>query len=86
MSRTVVVRVDSLRVHPKYRKSYKSSRKYKAHVNDAGAYQMGDVVRIQETRPLSKEKRWKVTDVVKRAASREVDAEDDLKESLDPTS
>lgn len=67
MMRTVVVRVDRLRQHPKYRKFYRVSKKYKAHVEDAKSYRPGDVVRIQETRPYSKEKRWRVVDVVKRA-------------------
>lgn len=69
MAKTVVVRVDRLRRHPKYRKSFRISRKYKAHVDDAAPYGVGDRVRITETRPLSKEKRWKVVEVVRRAAT-----------------
>lgn len=69
MTRTVVVRVDRLRQHPKYRKFYRVSKKYKAHVDDSSAFQLGDVVRIQESRPYSKEKRWKVTVLVRRSES-----------------
>lgn len=67
MTRTVVVRVDQLRKHSKYLKFYRVSRKYKAEADDAKSFGIGDVVRIQETRPISKDKRWKVVSVVKRA-------------------
>ena len=66
MMRTVVVRVDRLRQHPKYRKFYRVSQKYKADTDDARQFQPGDIVRIQESRPLSREKRWRVLDIVKR--------------------
>ena len=69
MIRTVVVRVDRLRKHPKYRKFYRASSKYKADVQDSKEFHEGDMVRIQETRPLSKDKRWKVLEVLKRAPS-----------------
>jgi len=65
MTRTVVVRVDRLRQHPKYRKFYRVSKKYKAHADDAGAFELGDIVRIQESRPYSKEKRWKVIETIR---------------------
>lgn len=68
MTRTVVVRVDQLRQHPKYLKFYRASAKYKADAADAKAYAVGDVVEIQETRPLSKEKRWKVLRLVRKGA------------------
>ncbi len=76
MSRTVVVRVDRLRQHRKYRKFYRVSRRYKAQVEGAAAYTIGDVVRIQETRPVSKEKRWRVIEVIEKAPRMEVPAED----------
>ena len=66
MTRTVVVRVDRLRQHPKYRKFYRVSQKYKADTDDARQFQLGDIVRIQESRPLSREKHWRVLDIVKR--------------------
>lgn len=67
MTKTVVVRVVRLVRHPLYRKYYRLSRAYKAHAEDAAAHQPGDVVRIAETRPRSKEKRWKVVEVIERA-------------------
>jgi small subunit ribosomal protein S17 len=58
MVKTVVVRVEKLKEHPKYKKRYKFSKKYKAHADQE--YQIGDKVIIEECRPMSKEKRWKV--------------------------
>ena len=66
MQHTVVVRVDRLKQHPKYRKFYRLSKRYKAHIDEAGSCHVGDVVLIQETRPISKEKRWKVVGLVRR--------------------
>jgi small subunit ribosomal protein S17 len=74
MAKTVVVRVDRLRQHPKYLKFYRVSKRYKADVADAGGYQLGDVVRIQETRPISKDKRWKVISLVRRTSAEKVEA------------
>ena len=71
MTKTVVVRVDSLKKHPKYLKRFRTSRRFKAHVDDEKKYQIGDVVAIEETRPISKEKRWRVTELVKRSATEE---------------
>ena len=76
MTKTIVVRVDRLRQHPKYRKYYRVSQKYKAHADDAAAFGIGDLVKIQETRPRSKEKRWKVIAIVKKATPREILVED----------
>lgn len=59
MQKTVVVSVTRLKKHPKYKKYYKVTRRFKAH-DEKGEYHAGDKVVIQETRPLSKEKRWKV--------------------------
>lgn len=67
MARTVVVRVDRLKKHPKYQKYYGVSKRFKAH-DEKGEYQVGDVVIIQETRPTSKDKRWKAVRLVKRYA------------------
>lgn len=67
MNKTVVVRVNSFKKHPKYLKYYRLSKKFKAH-DEKGEYKVGDEVIIQETRPLSKEKRWKVVELVKRPA------------------
>ncbi len=59
MQKTVVVEVERIKEHPKYKKRYKISKKYKAH-DEKGEYKVGDIVIIEECRPLSKEKRWRV--------------------------
>lgn len=59
MQKTVVVRVDRMKMHPKYKKRYVVSRKYKVH-DEKNEYHAGDKVIIEETRPLSKDKRWRV--------------------------
>ena len=59
MAKTIVVRIDRQKTHPKYNKQYRQSRKYKVH-DEKGEYKVGDVVRFVETRPLSKDKRWRV--------------------------
>jgi small subunit ribosomal protein S17 len=66
MDKTVVVRVQDLVRHPLYRRVIKRTAKFKAHdeTNDCRA---GDRVRIMEARPLSKEKCWRVIEVVERA-------------------
>lgn len=57
MTKTVVVKVSSMKKHPKYKKYFKVSKKYKAH-DEENQYHTGDEVLIKETRPMSKEKRW----------------------------
>ena len=59
MDKTVVVRVDRTVVHPKYLKRYTVSKRYKAH-DEANTAKTGDEVTIEETRPLSKGKRWRL--------------------------
>ncbi len=59
MKKTLVVKVERIKMHPKYKKRYPVHKKYKAHYEN-GEYQIGDKVVIEECRPLSKEKRWKV--------------------------
>jgi small subunit ribosomal protein S17 len=66
MDKTVVVRVASVSRDPVYKKPLRRNRKFKAH-DEANQCKVGDRVRIAETRPLSKEKRWRVLDVVERA-------------------
>lgn len=63
MSKTVVVRVDRTAAHPKYGKQYRISMRYKAH-DEEKAYREGDVVIIEETRPTSRDKRWRVVSKV----------------------
>lgn len=59
MSKTVVVRIDRTIMHPKYRKRYTRSTKLKAH-DEKGEYHTGDVVTIEECKPVSRDKRWRV--------------------------
>jgi len=59
MQKTLVVRVNRLVAHPKYKKRKIVSKRYKAHY-DSGEYKIGDRIEIEETRPLSKDKRWKI--------------------------
>jgi len=66
MQKTVVVRVDRLVLHPKYRRYVRRTSKFMAH-DELGAT-TGDRVRIVETRPLSASKRWRVVEIVQKAA------------------
>jgi small subunit ribosomal protein S17 len=60
MDKTVVVKVESLKKHPKYKKRFKQHKNYKAHLEDKEKYKLGDKVVIEECQPMSKEKKWKV--------------------------
>jgi small subunit ribosomal protein S17 len=66
MEKTVVVRVERLKQHPQYKKVVRHATKFKAH-DEANQCATGDVVRIQETRPLSREKRWRVVEIIEKA-------------------
>lgn len=57
MAKTVVVQIHRLKMNPKYKKQFKVSSRYQAH-DEKGEYHVGDKVTIQETRPMSKLKRW----------------------------
>ena len=59
MQKTVVVEVERIKEHPKYKRRFKIHKKYKAH-DENKEYHVGDKVVIEETRPLSKDKNWKV--------------------------
>lgn len=63
MNKTVVVEIRSLKKHPKYKKYFKVTKKFKAH-DPEGQYHTGDKVTIGETKPISKEKRWVVLNKV----------------------
>jgi small subunit ribosomal protein S17 len=65
MQKTVVVRVERLVRHPKYKRYVRQRSKFMAH-DEVGAHQ-GDIVRIVETRPLSARKRWRVIEIVQKA-------------------
>jgi len=78
MSKTVIVRVETSRKHPKYQKVVKHANKFKAH-NENDAVKVGDTVRIEETRPISKDKRWRVVSVVKKAQMPHVELKEEVK-------
>ena len=63
MDKTVVVAVETRKVQPLYKKAIRFTKKYKAH-DENNVCKIGDKVKIVETRPLSKEKRWRVTEVM----------------------
>ncbi len=63
MEKTIVVRVDVVKAHPRYKKVVRRSVKFHAH-DESSQAKVGDVVRIVETRPLSKTKRWRLAEVV----------------------
>jgi small subunit ribosomal protein S17 len=64
--KTIVVKVDVIKSHPKYKKVVRRSVKFHAH-DEANTAGIGDTVRIVETRPLSKTKRWRLAEVVEKA-------------------
>lgn len=66
MQKTIVVRVERKMKHPLYGKFIKRSKKYMAHDENNSA-QIGDLVRIVETRPLSKRKRWRLAEIIERS-------------------
>jgi small subunit ribosomal protein S17 len=63
MDKTVVVRVDVVKPHPKYHKMLRRSMRLHAH-DEANSSKVGDIVRLVETRPLSRTKRWRVAEIV----------------------
>jgi small subunit ribosomal protein S17 len=71
MDKTLVVLVESHRNHPLYHKTIKKVKRYKVH-DEKNECQIGDTVKIVETRPLSKEKRWRVEEIINKAAAIEV--------------
>jgi small subunit ribosomal protein S17 len=75
MDKTVVVAVETLKRHPLYKKTFKKVVKYKAH-DENNKCMPGDKVRIIETRPLSREKRWRVAEIITRKEVAEVKPQD----------
>mgnify|MGYP001607502038 CR=1 FL=1 len=59
MQKTVVVKVDRMKMNTKYKRRYRVSKKYKAH-DEKNDFHIGDKVIMEETRPLSKDKRWRI--------------------------
>ncbi len=66
MAKTVVVKIETVTRHPLYKKTIRKNKALKAH-DEENAAKVGDQVRIVETRPLSREKRWRVVEILKRA-------------------
>ncbi|HUY80358.1 MAG TPA: 30S ribosomal protein S17 [Acidobacteriaceae bacterium] len=67
MQKTIVVEVEMRKAHPKYKRVVKTSKKFYAH-DEQNTARVGDVVRIRETRPLSRLKRWNLEEIVRRSA------------------
>jgi len=66
MDKTAVVEVTKLKAHPVYKKRYRTTNRYYAH-DEKNECQVGDVIRIAETRPLSRKKRWRLLEVIEKA-------------------
>ena len=66
MDKTIVVKVDTIRAHPRYKKVIRRSTKFHAH-DESNTAKVGDLVRIVETRPLSKTKNWRLAEIVEAA-------------------
>jgi len=66
MEKTITVSVETVKQHPLYKKTIKTSKKYKVHDENNEA-KTGDIVRIIETRPLSKDKRWRLIEIIRKA-------------------
>src|SRR5579862_561966 len=64
--KTIIVKVDVIKIHPKYKKVVRSTAKFHAH-DEANSAGVGDTVRIVETRPLSKTKHWRLAEIVEKA-------------------
>ena len=75
MDKTVVVTVATLRHHPLYKKTIRKAVKFKAH-DEKNECRLGDTVKIIETRPLSKEKRWRVAEIITKREVVEVQPEE----------
>jgi small subunit ribosomal protein S17 len=82
MQKTIVVAVESLKRHRIYKRTYRYTTKFKAH-DERNEARIGDIVRIEETRPLSKDKRWRLVEILKRAA--QVAPVEQVVQALDPT-
>lgn len=67
MDKTIVVVVESLKKHRIYKRTYKQTKRFHAH-DEENTCQIGDLVRIEESRPLSKTKRWRLVEIMKRGS------------------
>jgi len=64
MEKTIVVEIEMRKAHPKYKRVLKSNKKFYAH-DEQNSARVGDMVRIRETRPLSKLKRWSLEEIIR---------------------
>ena len=67
MQKTIVVEIEMRKAHPKYKRVMKSNKKFYAH-DEQNSARVGDVVRIRESRPLSKLKRWSLEEIIRRSS------------------
>jgi len=67
MDKTIVVVVETLKKHRIYKRTFKQTKRFQAH-DEENTCQVGDIVRIEESRPLSKMKRWRLVEIVKRGS------------------
>ena len=77
MQKTIVVEVEMRKAHPKYKRVVRSTKKFYAH-DEENTARVGDQVRIRETRPLSKLKRWQLKEILRRSALAQVQATEAL--------
>jgi small subunit ribosomal protein S17 len=75
MDKTVVVSVERLRRHPIYKRVVRLSSQFKAH-DEQNSARLGDTVRIEESRPISRDKRWRVTEVITRGVNEQLPADE----------
>jgi small subunit ribosomal protein S17 len=75
MNKTVVVAVETPRRHPLYKKTIRRAIKYKAH-DEKNECRIGDMVKIVETRPLSKDKQWRVAEIITKGEVAEIQPEE----------
>jgi small subunit ribosomal protein S17 len=67
LEKTIVVEIEMRKAHPKYKRVLKSNKKFYAH-DEQNSARVGDMVRIRETRPLSKLKRWSLEEIIRRSS------------------
>ena len=78
MQKTIIVRIMRLAKHAKYSRIVRRYSKFKVH-DEKGAAKAGDIVRIQETRPLSKDKRFRLVEVMKKAQIPQIQIKEEIK-------
>jgi small subunit ribosomal protein S17 len=77
MQKTIIVRITHMSKHPKYGKIIKSHNKFKVH-DEKNTAKIGDMVRIEETRVLSKDKRFRLIEIIKKAQAPRVDIKEQI--------